>query len=340
MLQTLCQSFILKIENNRKNSLKANKGKLNEKCTGAGGQTSKRAEPDIYFCTNVIGYNITSQDQSSGIVLQQRSGAQHAPGNNKFYASAQNKSCYAKHADSFWLRLVGLCLVNSFFFLCKHQGLTKHTASVYVLQKESHTSNPSQNIMKSLEIWRRRWRVKAERRHWTQLIVLCGTIQPRLPIVSPHSRHSRNKKEDLGGLSLFWKNETNTFHYLRSSCHSVPFRERQIAEAFVVFVSVSKCRQKGRAGQGKSMITTFLTTPPHPVQCDGTGAARWQVLGDSKISLLCSLLAVSTRLIQCVTASPYLHTNKREDVDSYRCPPLRMPACLWLLASFLSPSFP
>lgn len=103
----------------------------------------------------MTGYNITSQDQSSGIVLQQGSGAQHAPGNNKFYASAQNKSCYAKHADSFWLRLVGLyCLVNtfSFFFLCKHQGLTKHTASVYVLQKESHTSNPSQNIMKSAEI--------------------------------------------------------------------------------------------------------------------------------------------------------------------------------------------
>lgn len=74
------------------------------------------------------------------------------------------------------------------------------------------------------------------------------------------------------------------------------------------------------------MITTFLATPPHPVQCDGTGAARRRVLGDSKISLLQSLLAVSTRLIQCVTASPYLHTNKRADVDSYRCPPLRVPA--------------
>lgn len=103
----------------------------------------------------MTGYNITSQDQSSGIALQQGSGAQYAPGNNEFYASAQNKSCYVKHADSFWLCLVGLyCLVNtfSFFFLCKHQGFTKHTASVYVLQKESHTSNPSQNIMKSAEI--------------------------------------------------------------------------------------------------------------------------------------------------------------------------------------------
>lgn len=105
------------MENNLKYSLKANKGKLNEKCTGAGGQTSNRAEPDIYFCSNVTGYNITSQDQSSGIVSQQGSGAQHAPGNNKFYASAQNKSCYVKHADSFWLHLVGLyCLINTFSF--------------------------------------------------------------------------------------------------------------------------------------------------------------------------------------------------------------------------------
>lgn len=72
-----------------------------------------------------------------------------------------------------------------------------------------------------------------------------------------------------GGLSLFWKNETNTFHYLRPLCHSVPFRERLIAEAFETETKTTKCRQKGRAGLGRagqSMITTFLTPPPHPVQ--------------------------------------------------------------------------
>lgn len=109
----------------------------------------------------MTSYNITSQDQSSGIVLQQGSGAQHAPRNNNFYASAQNKSCYAKHADSFWLRLVGFCLVNTFFFFYVNTKDLRNKLCTYCKRKAIHQSRAKilWRVLKSedvCDVWRLR----------------------------------------------------------------------------------------------------------------------------------------------------------------------------------------
>lgn len=202
--------------------------------------------------------------------------------------------------------------------------------------------------MNSAEIWRCWWRVRAERRRWTRLIVPCSSIQARLPIVSQHSCHSRNKRKDLevqeggeGGGSAHPGRTRQTYSTVSELHVTVGlFGKRQIAAAFVVFVSVSKCTQKaerGWPGQGGAAAWLAHSSPLRPTRHNGTDAVTRRVLGNNIISLLHSPLAVSKGLIQCIAALPYLHTNKGEDVDSYRCASsFPHPTCLGLHASFSS----
>lgn len=144
-----------------------------------------------------------------------------------------------------------------------------------------------------------------------------------------HSRHSNRRRQDWevrggGVFSSSWKTQTLNISRCHcnfpSFCHCVLYRKREIHETLVVFLFWFPSADKRPVGQHRHgstcMISAFHTTPPHPMQQHRQ--SQWTGSGQQQISLL----ALSKGLI---AASLYLHTNKREDVDSYYClPPLRV----------------
>lgn len=154
-----------------------------------------------------------------------------------------------------------------------------------------------------------------------------------------------------GGFGSSWKTKTINMPSSYSRFLSLPrcMDSGEMAETLLVFLfcfpSADK-RQCGWHGQGSTVAWLVHSSPLRPTRHNSThthththSVSGW-AQSNNNISLLHSLLALSKGPIQRIAASPYLHTNKREDVDGYRCPPpLCVPACLWLFARFLPLSF-
>lgn len=105
------------------------------------------------------------------------------------------------------------------------------------------------------------------------------------------------------------------------------------------FLASADNRQCGWQGQGSTVAWLVHSSPLHPTRCTSTHTVSGRAQCNNNISLLHSLLAISKGLIQRITASPYLHTNKKGDVDSYRCLPTRPPplrACTSLVICQIS----
>lgn len=153
----------------------------------------------------------------------------------------------------------------------------------------------------------------------------------------------------LGDFSSSWTTETinisRSYSRSLSLCHCVLYGKREMDETLLVFLfwfpSADK-RQCGWQGQGGTVAWLVHSSPLHPTRRNSTDTVSGRAQSNNEISLLHSLLALSKRLIQRIAASPYLHTNKREDVDSYRCLPpsacLRVSGYLPVFPSFSSKS--
>lgn len=129
----------------------------------------------------------------------------------------------------------------------------------------------------------------------------------------------REKKTWLGSRGSFsssckTKTVNNSCSYSRFSIYMSPCIERETS-VFGGFSSVDK-RQGDWQGQGSTVVSLVHSSPLHPTPCSSAGTVSGRATSNNKISLLHSLLALSKGLIQRIAASLYLHTNKREDVDS------------------------
>lgn len=174
-----------------------------------------------------------------------------------------------------------------------------------------------------------------EKTLWIRPIVLFGTVWPGLLIVSLHSRHSKRRRQDWevrgvggGGFSSSGKTRTikmsRSYSRFLSVCHCVFYRKREMVETSLFFVSGFQVQTKGGDWQGQGSTVAWLvhSSPLHPTRCNSTYTVSGRAQSNNKMSILHSLPALSKGLIQRIAASLYLHTNKKEDVDSYRCLPL------------------
>ncbi len=176
--------------------------------------------------------------------------------------------------------------------------------------------------VRSCEGWER-----AERRH-CEYDLLFSVVQFGLHYWLCHNIPVIVKEEDrirkLWGFSSSWNTRTITIScsYSRSLslCHRVLHRKREMVETSLDFFCFGfQVQTKGSvAGKGRAAQFAWLvhSSPLHPTRRNSTDAVSGRAQSNNKISLLHSLLALSKRLIQRIAASPYLHTNKREDVDS------------------------
>lgn len=131
---------------------------------------------------------------------------------------------------------------------------------------------------------------------------------------------------------------------------ALPARPRQWpfpapSAAFYQYVKVKESnglnQTKGRvAGKGRAVAWLVHSSPLHRTPCTSTATVSGRAQSNNKISLLHSLLALPKGSIQRIAASLYLHTNKREDVDSYRCLPPPLRPCMSLVICQFFPLHP